>query len=105
MSFQIACNKCLSPAPALACLHTGGTRPFQSDPYVQTICHNVLEQCITWNVSQERVRGQEYDELIDELIEALRERYGASFILHWEDFNVRNSFRLLDKYVAQVRCL
>ena len=56
-------------------------------------------------MSQERVRGQEYDELIDELIEALRERYGASFILHWEDFNVRNSFRLLDKYVAQVRCL
>ena len=54
---------------------------------------------------QERVRGQEYDELIDELIEALRERYGASFILHWEDFNVRNSFRLLDKYVAQVRRL
>lgn len=51
---------------------------------------------------QERVRGKEYDELIDELIEALRERYGASFILHWEDFNVRNSFRLLDKYVAQV---
>ena len=52
---------------------------------------------------QERVRGQEYDEVIDELIQALRERYGASLILHWEDFNVRNSFRLLDKYVAQVR--
>lgn len=51
---------------------------------------------------QERVRGREYDEVIDELIEALRERYGASLILHWEDFNVRNSFRLLDKYVAQV---
>lgn len=52
---------------------------------------------------QERVRGQEYDEVVDELIEALRERYGARLVLHWEDFNVRNSFRLLDKYVAQVR--
>ena len=50
------------------------------------------------------MRGREYDELIDELIVALRERYGANFILHWEDFNVRNSFRLLDKYVAQVHC-
>jgi len=50
------------------------------------------------------VRGREYDALIDELIVALRERYGANFILHWEDFNVRNSFRLLDKYVAQVHC-
>ena len=49
------------------------------------------------------MRGREYDEVIDELIEALRERYGTSLILHWEDFNVRNSFRLLDKYVAQVR--
>jgi hypothetical protein len=50
------------------------------------------------------VRGREYDALIDELIVALRERYGANFILHWEDFNVRNSFRLLDNYVAQVWC-
>ena len=48
------------------------------------------------------MRGQEYDELVDELIAALRERYGARMLLHWEDFNVRNSFRLLDKYVAQV---
>ena len=48
------------------------------------------------------MRGREYDDVIDELIEALRERYGSALILHWEDFNVRNSFRLLDKYVAQV---
>ena len=55
---------------------------------------------------QERVRGQEYDDLLDELIAALRDRYGARVIIHWEDFNVRNSFRLLDKYVAQVqRCI
>ena len=55
------------------------------------------------NDVQERVRGQEYDDLLDELIAALRERYGARVIIHWEDFNVRNSFRLLDKYVAQVQ--
>lgn len=48
------------------------------------------------------MRGREYDEVIDELIQALQERYGTGLILHWEDFNVRNSFRLLDKYVAQV---
>lgn len=48
------------------------------------------------------MRGTQYDELIDELIEALRARYGAELIVHWEDFNVRNSFRLLDKYVDQV---
>lgn len=53
---------------------------------------------------QERVQGHEYDELIDELIDALRERYGGRLIVHWEDFGVRNSFRLLDKYTSQVSC-
>ena len=54
---------------------------------------------------QERVGGREYDELIDELIGALRERYGGGLILHWEDLNARNSYRLLGKYVSQVSLL
>ena len=51
------------------------------------------------------MRGKDYDDLIDELIHALQDRYGPSLVVHWEDFNVRNSFRLLDKYVSQVACL
>jgi hypothetical protein len=44
---------------------------------------------------QERARGPKYDTLIDELIDALRERYGHSLLVHWEDFSSRNSYRLL----------
>jgi len=44
---------------------------------------------------QERARGPKYDALIDELVDALRERYGGSLLVHWEDFASRNSYRLL----------
>jgi hypothetical protein len=51
---------------------------------------------------QRRLRGPAYDDLVDELIVALRRRYGPSLLIHWEDFSSRNSFRLLAKYRAQV---
>ncbi|DBB07785.1 TPA: hypothetical protein ACH3X3_009203 [Trebouxia sp. C0006] len=76
--------------------------PIQLDVGCNTA--EVRDDPLYMGLQQERVRGREYDELIDELIVGLRERYGANFILHWEDFNVRNSFRLLDKYVAQGVC-
>ena len=53
---------------------------------------------------QERVRGDAYDALVDEVVAALRSRYGASLLLHWEDFAAANAFRLLAKYQAQARC-
>lgn len=52
---------------------------------------------------QERVRGGDYDALVDEVVAALRSRYGASLLLHWEDFAAANAFRLLAKYQAQAR--
>ena len=51
---------------------------------------------------QERVRGGKYDALVDETITALRRRYGAALLVHWEDFAASNAFRLLAKYQAQV---
>jgi hypothetical protein len=53
---------------------------------------------------QERVRGSRYDALVDETVTALRARYGASLLVHWEDFAAGNAFRLLAKYQAQVAC-
>lgn len=52
---------------------------------------------------QERVRGERYDALVDEVVAALRARYGTSLLLHWEDFAASNAFRLLAKYQAQAR--
>ncbi len=51
---------------------------------------------------QDRVRGKQYYSFIDEVVSALRRRYGATLIIHWEDFGVGNSFSLLDKYRDQV---
>lgn len=51
---------------------------------------------------QDRVTGQAYDNLVDELLTALRARYGPRVLIHWEDFGVGNAFRLLAKYQQQV---
>ncbi|CAK0735604.1 hypothetical protein CVIRNUC_000608 [Coccomyxa viridis] len=50
---------------------------------------------------QKRAVGQAYDELVDELMMALRSRYGPLTLIHWEDFGVQNAFMLLAKYREQ----
>jgi malate dehydrogenase (oxaloacetate-decarboxylating) len=44
-----------------------------------------------------RVRGQEYDDFIDEFISAVKERW-PNVLLQWEDFARANAGRLLDRY-------
>jgi malate dehydrogenase (oxaloacetate-decarboxylating)(NADP+) len=52
---------------------------------------------------QRRVRGQAYDELIEEFIMAVQEVYPAA-IIQFEDFANRNAFRFLQTYRDQVCC-
>jgi malate dehydrogenase (oxaloacetate-decarboxylating)(NADP+) len=47
---------------------------------------------------QARVRGQEYDELIAEFIDACQDAYGRQVLLQFEDFGNSNAFRLLDDH-------
>jgi len=49
-----------------------------------------------------RARGKEYDALVVETIAALRRRWGASLLVHFEDFASRNSYRLLARYREEV---
>ena len=51
---------------------------------------------------QNRVRGKEYDSLLDELVAGLRQRYGPSLLIHWEDLSAANSFRTLARLQQQV---
>lgn len=45
-----------------------------------------------------RVRGPEYDALIDNFMDACRKKYGQNVMIQFEDFGNKNAFRLLERY-------
>ena len=74
----------------------GWLLPIQVD--TGTNNEKLLNDPLYVGLRRERERGAAYDELLDELVDAIQSRYGAGTIIHWEDFAPRNAFRNLTRF-------
>jgi len=85
----------LSLYSACAGIHPAQTLPVTLD--VGTDNDALLDDPLYLGIPRHRLRGEAYDELVDEFFDAVAEVFPKA-VVQLEDFATRNAFRLLEKY-------
>lgn len=80
-------------------IHPAETLPVSLD--VGTDNRDLLDDDLYMGWRQPRLRGDDYDELVDELVTALAELF-PGVLLQWEDFRKVNAFTLLERYRERI---
>ncbi|XP_030382900.1 NADP-dependent malic enzyme-like [Scaptodrosophila lebanonensis] len=87
---------------ALARIHPSYLIPISLD--VGTDNEQLLADPLYIGARDKRLRGKEYDDLVDELMEAIVKRWGRNTLIHFEDFGTPNALKFIEKYQKSHCC-